>query len=281
MSDRWLSRLSVGIVVGILAMQCRASDLPDGAKTPARRAAGAEVTRSEPDLSAWTALLRRHYDEQRGMNYAALKRDMAAVQQLRQQMARVDVASLTRDQQLAYWINLYNVNVAAIVAEKYPIKSIRDLSTDPIRRLNIFDKKLVPFAGGTISLNEIEHERIRKGFKDPRIHFAINCAAASCPPIRGEGAFTGANLNQQLDAQTRKFLDGPNGAVVTTKNGTTVVRTTKIMDWFGEDFDQWGGGRVAFIRKYVSGARRAALDAAGKSVKLEYATYDWKLNDAR
>lgn len=256
------------------ALHCDASPVPE------TRATAAPATRGEPDYSAWTALLKKYYDEQRGMNYRALKaNDMNTLQQLRQRLARVDVASLNRNQQLAYWINLYNINVAAIVAEKYPVKSIRDLSSDPIRRLNVFDKKLVPFGNGKISLNDIEHERIRKGFKDPRIHFAINCAAASCPPIRGEGAFTGASLDEQLDAQTREFLNGPNGVRITNDNGTTVVRTTKIMQWFGEDFDKWGGGRIPFIRKFLTGDRRAALDRAGKKVRLEYAGYDWTLND--
>lgn len=233
----------------------------------------AAAAQAEPDYSAWTALLRKYYDEQRGMDYRALKaNDLATLQQLRQRLAAVNVASLTRDEQLAYWINLYNVNVVALIAENYPVKSIRDLSTDPLIRLNVFKKDLVPFGKGKISLNDIENERIREGFKDPRIHFAINCAAASCPPIRGEGAFTGANLNAQLDQQTREFLNGPRGVRVKGN----VVSTTKIMDWFGEDFDDWAGGRVAFLRKYVP-----AVAALQGKVKLEYQDYDWSLNERR
>lgn len=141
----------------------------------------------------------------------------------------------------------------------------------------MFKKNLVPFGRGEISLNDIENERIRKEFKDPRIHFAINCAAASCPPIRGEGAYTGANLGAQLDEQTRDFLNGPRGVRV-TKN---VVHATKIMDWFGEDFDQWGGGRLAFLRKYTTGPLRAAIDAAGANAHIQYDDYVWKLNDRK
>lgn len=271
-----LSKLHVALAAFLiaLAVHCYASEV---AEAPVAKTGG--LTRGEPDYSTWDALLKKHYTERGGMNYRALKAtDMAALQQLRQRLGQVDVASLNRDQQLAYWINLYNVNVVAIVAEKYPVKSIRDLSTDPIRRLNIFDKKLVPFGNGKISLNDIENERIRKGFKDARIHFAINCAARSCPPIRQEGAYRGANLSAQLDQQTRAFLNGPSGVVVTKKkDGTAVVRTTKIMDWFGDDFDQWGGGRVPFLRKYLTGERAAAL-GTGK-VSVEYSDYDWGLND--
>ena len=274
-----LAALAALLLVAAVRCGAEGRDTLAATATPQRPV---RAERGEPDYAVWTALLQKHYNQRTGMNYRALKaNDLGALQQLRQRLATVDVSSLSRDQQLAFWINLYNVNVAAIVAEKYPVKSIRDLSTDPIRRLNIFDKKLVPFGAGKISLNNVEHERIRKGFKDPRIHFAINCAAASCPPIRAKGAYTGANINAQLDEQTREFLNGPHGVTVTRKDGATTVRTTKIMDWFGEDFDQWGGGRIPFIRKYLTAEKRAALDAAGGKAKLEYADYDWKLNDAR
>lgn len=232
------------------------------------------VAKAEPDYSTWTTLLQRYYDPARGMNYGALKaRDLATLQNLRNVLAKVDVKSLNRDQQLAYWINLYNVNSTAIVAEKYPIKSIRDLSTDPIIRLNVFDKKVVPFGNGRISLNDIENTHIREGFKDARIHFAINCAAKSCPPIRKE-AFVGARVQAQLDDQARTFLNGPGGMRVSGKT----VRVTKIMDWFEKDFDKWGGGVASFLRKYASAENRKKLDAAGDDLDIEYDDYDWSVN---
>jgi hypothetical protein len=231
----------------------------------------------EPDYSVWTTLLQRHYDPAAGMNYGALKaRDLPALQKLRSTLARVDVKSLTRDQQLAYWINLYNINSTAIVAEKYPIESIRDLSTDLIIRLNVFDKKVVPFGNGKISLNDIENTYIREGFHDPRIHFAINCAAKSCPPIRRE-AFTGARVQAQLDDQARTFLNGTKGMRI---SGDT-VHVTKIMDWFEKDFDKWGGGVASFLRKYASPENRRKLDAAGESLEIDYDDYDWSVNDRR
>lgn len=239
------------------------------------------VGTGEPDYSVWNAILSRHYDERRGMNYRALKaRDLRALQELRQRLSQVNVASLTRDEQLAFWINLYNVNVVATIAEKYPVKSIRALSTDPVIRLNVFKRALVPFGSGKISLNAVENEKIRKQFRDPRIHFAINCAAASCPPIR-ETAFTGAGLQQQLDDQTRRFLNGPNGVRITRDGKTTVVHVTKIMHWFGEDFEQVPGGRPGFIRRYVSQDKRQLIDSAGTRIRIAYDDYNWDLNDAR
>jgi hypothetical protein len=234
----------------------------------------AAAAKPEPDYSAWTTLLQRYYDPAVGMNYAALKaRDLPALQNLRNTLAKVDVKALSRDQQLAYWINLYNINSTAIVAEKYPIKSIRDLSTDPIIRLNVFDKRVVPFGNGKISLNDIENTHIREGFRDPRIHFAINCAAKSCPPIRRE-AFVGVRVQAQLDDQARTFLNGPKGMRI---SGDT-VHVTKIMDWFEKDFQNWGGGVASFLRKYASPENRKKLDAAGNDLDIDYDDYDWSVN---
>lgn len=175
------------------------------AQPSAKPAAASPAARGEPDYRAWQELLAAHYDPRRGMDYAGLKgKDAAKLNSLRSQLANVNLSSLTPQQRLAFLINLYNVNVVAIVADRYPVTSIKDISTDPITRSNVFKKELVPFGGRLISLDEIEHERIRKQFNDPRVHFAINCAAVSCPPIRPE-PFVGARISEQLDEQVRLF----------------------------------------------------------------------------
>ncbi len=232
-----------------------------------------------PDYALWADLLDKHYDPLRGMDYAALKaRDKAALDRLRQQLAQVDVAALPRPDQLAYWINLYNVSVVGIVVDAYPVESIRDLSTDPIVRLNVFKKPSVAVKGGKLSLNDVENDKVRAGFRDPRIHFAINCAAVSCPPIRRE-PYVGSRISEQLDDQTRWFLNGPLGARLEPKGDTLVVHVTKVMDWFAEDFEKWGGGRVAFLKKHLAPEKRRRLEAA-KKVEIEFHDYSWKLNDA-
>jgi hypothetical protein len=156
------------------------------------------------------------------------------------------------------------------------VESIRDISTDPIIRLNVFKKERVPFGGKLLSLDEVEHEKIRKGFGDARIHFAINCAARSCPPIRTE-AFTGDKLDAQLDEQARRFLNGPFGVRLERDGGEVTITTTKIMDWFGEDFDA-AGGKVAFIARYATPDKNRII-AAAEEVEIEYDDYDWALND--
>lgn len=246
-------------------------------------AAAAVLLAAQPvaaDLAQWNRILTAYYNPAHGFDYKALKaRDAAALQAVRQQLGRVNVAALTPQQQLAHWINVYNVNTVATIVEAYPTKSIRDLSTDPIIRLNVFKKERVPVGNAKLSLNDVENDKIRDGFKDARIHFAINCAARSCPPIRTE-AFTGEQLNAQLDEQARLFLNGPHGVRFRRDGDTLVITTTKIMDWFSDDFEKWGGGKAAFIRKYMPADKQKLMDQA-KDIDFKYDDYDWDLNDWR
>lgn len=236
----------------------------------------APASAAEPDYRLWQELLSKHYDPARGMNYKGLKADKTALDRLRQQMAAVDPASLSRPEQLAYWINLYNINAAGVVVDNYPVDSIRDISTDPIIRLNVFKKPSVQIKGGTLSLDDVEHKKIREPFKDPRIHFAVNCAAESCPPIRTE-PYVGSRIDRQLDDQTRRFL----GGVRLEQDGRDLVlHVTKIMDWFRDDFEQWGGGTLPFLKRHLSPDKVRRIGAA-KKVELEFDDYSWKLNDWR
>jgi hypothetical protein len=231
-----------------------------------------------PDYSLWQTLLAKYYDPARGTDYKGLKKDAATLDTLRRSLAQVDVKALSRPDQLAYWINLYNVSVVGIVVDHYPVESIRDISTDLLIRLNVFKKPSVATREGTLSLDDIETDRIRQGFHDPRIHFAINCAAESCPPIRPE-PYVGARIDEQLDDQARKFLNGPHGVRLEQDGGNLTLHISKILDWFSDDFETWGGGRVKFLRKYLAPDRQKRLDAA-KDVDLEFDDYSWKLNDA-
>jgi uncharacterized protein DUF547 len=259
-------------------------------------AVAAPAAPAPPDYGAWDQLLTRWYDPARGMDYKGLEaKDGKTLAELRERLAAVDAAALPPPDRLAYWINVYNVNVVATVVDHYPVASIRDISTDWVTRLNVFKKDTVPIKGGMTSLDEIENARIRQGFKDPRIHFAINCAAVSCPPIRTE-AFAGARVGEQLDDQARRFLNDPRRGVqieiqangdkqgvsrlATGGAATVVIHVTKVMDWFADDFKKWGGGQVAFIRKYLPPDKQKLIDAAKGNVKLDFYSYDWILNDA-
>src|SRR5690349_64423 len=232
-----------------------------------------------PDYRVWGELLGKYYDPAQGMNYKALKeQDKQTLDALRERMATVDLNFLTKEDRLAYWINLYNISVVRIVVDNYPIASIKDLSTDPLVRLNIFKKPLVKTRQGMLSLNDIENDKIRDGFKDSRIHFAINCAAESCPPIRTE-PYVGSKVNQQLDDQTTRFLNGPKGVRLEKKGAVLTLHVSKVMDWFEEDFNRWAGGQLTFLDRYLIGENLKQFKAAGSQVKIEFDEYSWKLND--
>jgi hypothetical protein len=233
-----------------------------------------------PDYKLWGDLLAKYYDPAKGMNYKALKaNDKKTLDELRRQLAQVDVGALPRNDQLAYWINLYNISTVNVIVENYPVKSIRDISTDFIAHLNVFKKDYVQTRRGAMSLNDVENDKIRDSFKDARIHFAINCAAKSCPPIRTE-PYVGARISEQLDDQARTFLNGPHGVRLEKSGGELVLHTTKIMDWFKDDFEKWSAGRVAFIAHHVTPDKRKQIEAAGNQVDLKFDDYDWSLNDA-
>lgn len=266
------------LVIAVLCLPVFACAKPRAESTAEPVSSGSRIA-GEPDSSTWNRLLRTYDDPARGIDYAHLKsNDAAALEQVRQSLGRVDIRSLTPKQQLAYWINLYNVNVVSTVVQRYPVKSIRDISTDPIIRMNVFKNDTVPFGGTNISLNTIENDKIRSGFHDPRIHFAINCASRSCPPIRPE-AYSGERVDVQLDDQVRKFVAGP-GVRIESRDGKTIVHTTKIMDWFGEDFEKWGGGKIPFLRRYLPPEKARLLPQTG-TMTVEYDDYDWSLNDWR
>ena len=232
---------------------------------------------AEPDYSEWTRLLQNYYNPAKGMDYSGLKqKEQATLDKLEASMAQVDISKLNPKEQLAYWINLYNISTISLIVDNYPTDSIRSLSTDPIVRFNVFKKAFIPVKGGTkMSLNDVENDKIRDGFKDPRIHFAINCAAKSCPPMRPE-AFTGARVDEQLDDQSRKFLNGPGGATIERNGSKAELKVTKVMDWFGKDFDV-KGGVVEFTKMYLPADKKKQLE--GAKVKVTHYGYDWDLND--
>ncbi|HVT05570.1 MAG TPA: DUF547 domain-containing protein [Thermoanaerobaculia bacterium] len=232
---------------------------------------------TEPDYSAWNAILTKHYNPEKGMDYKGLKAThMAELNKLNDMMGKVNVNALDRKQQQAYWMNYYNISVVSLIAEKYPLKSIRDL--DGFLPYGVFLKDRVMVNGSKTSLKKMEDEKIRAGFKDPRVHFAINCAAKSCPPLRTE-AYTGEKLDMQLDEQARKFLNGPTGVRIEKNGDETIFNTTKIMDWFKKDFADWGGGALAFSKKYLDANHMKPLQGASK-VTIKYDDYSWALNDA-
>jgi Protein of unknown function, DUF547 len=189
------------------------------------------------DHGPWTVLLRRHVRLLRGgqasqLDYAGLGRERAALQAYLAQLSGVSEAQFrtwSRAAQMAFLINAYNAFTAELILTRYPqLKSIKELGSllqSPWKR------RWVPLLGAQLSLDEIEHERLRPVFQDARIHFAVNCASIGCPMLREE-AFVPERLEAQLSEQTQRFLSDR------TRNRVEggQLKISKIFDWYGGDF---------------------------------------------
>ena len=233
------------------------------------------------DLVAATASYGRllaQYVTPRGVKYEAWRTsgsDLKAISEVVMLYRSTDPKPLSPDERKALYINLYNAKVLETVLLGNPNGSIKELS----RGLNpseVFSRAGLNFDQKMISLNDLE-KRLREEFKDPRVHFAVNCASKSCPPIRPE-PYDAATLDAQLEESTRKYLASPGAVEVRTDGGKTRIVAVKIFDWYADDFKA-SGGALAFIQKY--GPPSAADAIAGGKAKLDFGEYDWSLNAAR
>lgn len=171
------------------------------------------------------------------------------------------------NEQLSFLINLYNARTLELIIDNYPVGGIKEIASDS---KGPWEKAVVLLFGDNVSLNDLENEYIRKNYREPRIHFALVCAAKGCPPLFGV-PYTARELETQLELQTRGFLaDSGKNSIDTEKK---VIRLSPIFDWFGEDFSAESGSARNFVRPYYGGLN---IEEYG----IEYTSYDWSLNDS-
>lgn len=225
-----------------------------------------------PDHKAYDALLKKYVDENGMVNYAGLKKDHKALRNYLSSLEQnAPNSDWTEDEKLAYWINAYNAYTLDLILEHYPLESIRDIGSKiQIPFVNTaWDIKFIEISGEKYDLNNIEHGIIRKRFDEPRIHFALVCAAVSCPRLRNE-AFFADTLDQQLTAAAEDFLSdkGKNDFV-----NAQEVKLSKIFSWYGGDFKK-KTTLIGYLNKYGP----LKLD---KNAKVSYLEYDWALNEQK
>jgi inosine-uridine nucleoside N-ribohydrolase len=224
------------------------------------------------------------------VDYAALQRGRASLDAAVAAFAapsEADVAGWTREQRLAFWINAYNVLTLRSIVDHYPIRSswFALPPRNSIRQIDgVWTRASWRAAGRTLSLDDIEHTILRPTFREPRVHFAINCASVGCPPLLGE-PYRGVTIDAQLDGAARGYLARPQGLRI---EGRT-LRVSRILEWYGEDFvpafapDAAGKpDRVAAaVRAVVArfGPPAAAELARKASTLVRFLNYDWSLND--
>jgi len=204
-------------------------------------------------------LLKTNISSTGKVNYKAFKANQAALDNYIKGLASNPVqSSWSKNKKMAYWINAYNAFTIKLIVDNYPVSKITDLEGG-----KPWDKKWIKLGDKTYSLNNIENDILRPQFKDARIHFAVNCAAKSCPPILNR-AWTESNLNSNFDRQAKAFIN--NGAF----NNITAdkVELSKIFEWYGEDF----GDLITYLNKYSN-------TKINPSAKVTYMDYNWNLNE--
>ena len=227
------------------------------------------VNAAEPDWSAYNALLldyvkpgKKNGVDLNIVNYADLAED-PRLGLVAGMVSGYSTAQLkSRQEQLAFYINAYNIWVLHLVAKHWPIESIEDIGSwlRPVWKLEI-----AKVDNQNISLDQIEH-RILKMMREPRVHFALNCASVSCPDLRAE-AYTAAELNKQLDEQATNFLAN-NTKGIKLDQGRLIG--SMLFKWYKEDFSLQEGG-VDFIVNYRPDAKVA-------TEVVDYFKYDWSVN---
>jgi Protein of unknown function, DUF547 len=212
-----------------------------------------------PGHEIWDGLLKKYVSAAGKVNYKGFKSETAKLDEYLALLAKNHPESAwSKGDQMAYWINAYNAFTVKLILDNYPQSSITKLHGG-----KPWDVKWIKLGEKTYSLNNIENDILRPQFKDARIHFAVNCAARSCPPLLNR-AWTAANLNANLDAQAKAFVN--NSAF--NKLSADKAEVSKIFEWYAGDF----GKLVDFINKYASVKLKP-------NAKISYAEYNWALNE--
>jgi hypothetical protein len=188
-------------------------------------------------------------------------------------LSAVPISDFSRDEQRAYWINLYNALTVDVVLEHYPVESIRDISISPgFFVTGPWKKKLIRVEDEELSLDDIEHRILRPIWKDPRIHYAVNCASLGCPKLMPR-AFTASNTEELLDRGAKAFVNSAYGARFVSDSR---LIASSIYDWFQDDFGGDEAGVIAHLRLYAQPELKMKLEAVTDVYDFDY---DWSLND--
>lgn len=214
---------------------------------------------SPPSHDAFDKLLQQYVSASGKVNYSGLKKDKAKLEAYLEVLKKnPPQASWPKGEQMAFWINAYNGFTIKLIVDNYPIPSITKLDGG-----KPWDVKRINIGGKNYSLNNIENDILRPQFKDARIHFAVNCAAKSCPPLLNR-AWTAANLEGNFEKQAKAFINNPQF----NKIGAKEAQVSNIFEWYAADF----GNLPGFLNKYAN-------TKISPNAKVSYLEYDWALNE--
>ncbi len=229
------------------------------------------------DHNVWDVLLKRYVGAHRdGINRVAYSRigshDAAVLKTYIKQLGKVKISHYNRDEQRAYWINLYNALTVSEILDHYPITSIRDIRSG-IFTSGPWQKELIEVEAEALTLDDIEHRILRPIWRDPRLHYAVNCASLSCPNLQLQ-AFTADNTEQLLERGAHEYVNHSRGVNATHR----ALQVSSIYDWFVADFGGSEAGVIAHIKKY---AEPALLSRLKNNTRIDDDFYDWSLNGVK
>ena len=182
---------------------------------------------------------------------------------------------------LVFWINVYNAYTLKFIIEEYPVESINDLHwgglyIGSLLGTTIWDDEKIVISGSELSLNNIEHDIIRKKFNEERIHFALVCASISCPPLLNE-AYEGYKLDKQLGEQAELFFND------VTKNkfnkNKRTVSLSKILSWYEDDFGENEQAILNYAAQFIDKETADDIKKNLSEWKINYLSYNWDLNE--
>ncbi|MFK7947007.1 MAG: DUF547 domain-containing protein [Saprospiraceae bacterium] len=225
---------------------------------PTKKKAKTKKASNKPSHSAFNTLLGKYVTSSGTVNYAGFKSQKSALDSYLKDLEENPVqSSWSKNEKMAYWINLYNAATIKLIVDNYPTSSIKNINGG-----KPWDKRWIKSGSKTYTLNEIENSVLRPQFKDARIHFAVNCAALSCPRLMNK-AFTASNLNSLLEENTRWFINNSTFNEISEKK----IQISKIFDWYSSDF----GNIIDYLNKYSNTEIKS-------NAKVSYKEYEWKLN---
>jgi hypothetical protein len=210
--------------------------------------------------------------------WAASSTDRAALDGYIKALEARKPATMTRAEAYAFWGNLYNAVTLKVILDRYPVASIRDIREgswfDPKAYVGPWRQPRVTVEGQRLSLDNIEHDIMRPTFKDPRVHYVVNCASYGCPNLMPR-AWRAATLERDLDAGARAFVNHPRGATFLPGGG---LKVSSIYKWFIADFGGDDAGVIAHLRQHAAPDLARRLEAV---TRIAEDGYDWALNAAR
>jgi hypothetical protein len=261
----------------VAAAPCTACAAPRPDPWP-RWQASDETSSASIDHAPWDRFLARHLvagDD--GINRVAYRRVLPAEREALvvylAALAGLPVTTYRRAEQRAYWINLYNALTVRVVLDHYPVASIRDIAlSGGLFSRGPWRKKLMRIEGEDVALDDIEHRILRPFWRDPRLHYALNCAALGCPNLQPR-AFTAATAEAMLEGAARAYVNHPRGARIIDGR----LHVSSIYVWYKEDFGGDDRGVIAHLRRYAAPPLAQALSS---QTGIAGDSYDWALNDA-